>query len=361
MPKTTRTRTSKTYETRLANDMSKYYADPYGFVMAAYPWGEKGTDLEDQTGPDENQTKFLLDLGEAVQQRHFNGKDAVMPILMTATSGHGTGKSVMGAWIANWIMSTRPDSIGTVTAGTWTQLKTHTWAALQYWTKLCFTGHWFLIQARSIRHKVRPETWKVTAQTCKEQNAQAFAGQHAATSTSWYMFDEASLVPDAVWTVALGGLTDGEPMWFAWGQPERNTGRFHQVNFGSLADRWDHRRIDSRTSRFANKELIAQWLADYGEDSDFIRTRVLGLPPTADELQFIDQARIKAAQQRIAQSLDDDPLIVGVDVSGGGAAFNVIAFRRGNDARTIPRIRIAGEQHTRSLGAGRQAGRDPAR
>jgi hypothetical protein len=35
-----------------------------------------------------------------------------------------------------------------------------------------------------------------------------------------------------------------------------------------------------------------------------------------------------------------------VDVSGGGAAWNVAAFRRGGDARSIPRIRISGE-HTR--------------
>jgi hypothetical protein len=56
--------------------------------------------------------------------------------------------------------------------------------------------------------------------------------------------------------------------------------------------------------------------------------------------------RIKAAQSRLAQSLPDGPQVVGVDVSGGGSSFNVIAFRRGNDARTIPRIRIAGE-HTR--------------
>ncbi len=39
-------------------------------------------------------------------------------------------------------------------------------------------------------------------------------------------------------------------------------------------------------------------------------------------------------------------MIVGVDVSGGGASWNVIAFRRGLDARTIPSVRIPGE-HTR--------------
>ena len=340
------TMTSRNSDTLLANEVSKCYADPLRYVLMAYPWGEKGGPLENEQGPDENQRQFLVELGREVRARGFGGTDPVLPLLMSATSGHGTGKTVMGAWIGDWILSTRPDSIGTVTAGTWTQLDSRTWAALRHWTQLSITRHWFDIQAHGIFHKLRPNTWKVTAQTCKEQNAQAFAGQHARTSTSWYMFDEASLVPDAVWTVAQGGLTDGEPMHFAWGQPERNTGRFYEVNFGKQEHRWNHRTIDSRTSRFANKELLAEWLADYGEDSDYYRVRVLGLPPTADELQFIDRARILAAQQRTAQSLSDDPLIVGVDVSGGGSAWNVICFRRGLDARTILRIRIPGE-HTR--------------
>ena len=73
------------------------------------------------------------------------------------------------------------------------------------------------------------------AQTCREENAQSFAGQHAATSTSWYLFDEASAIPDGIYKVAYGGLTDGEPMMFVWGQPERNTGEFHKICFGSLA------------------------------------------------------------------------------------------------------------------------------
>jgi hypothetical protein len=73
-------------------------------------------------------------------------------------------------------------------------------------------------------------------------------------------------------------------------------------------------------------------------DSDFVRVR--GLPPAADELQFIDRSRILEAGRRAVDSLDDDPLVCGVDVSGGGAAWNVMAFRRGTDARSIPRIRI---------------------
>jgi len=38
--------------------MAKYYADPYGFVMAAYPWGQKGADLENDVGPTRTRNGF---------------------------------------------------------------------------------------------------------------------------------------------------------------------------------------------------------------------------------------------------------------------------------------------------------------
>jgi len=333
---------TQTPDELLTKELAYYYADPLGFVMMAYPWKQPGTELEYEKGPDENQKRFLIDLGEQVAARAFNGTDPVMPIQMTETSGHGTGKSAMGAWIADWILSTRPDSIGTVTAGTFAQLESRTWAAIQHWTKLCITASWFHIQARGVFHKLRPKTWKVVAQTCKEENAQAFAGQHARTSSSWYLFDEASLIPDKVWTVAQGGLTDGQPMFFAWGQCERNTGRFYEINFGSKEHRWNHRTVDSRQSRFTNKALIEQDLAEYGENSDYSRVRIRGLAPLASELQFIDRARIQTAQQREVVTFANEPLIAGFDPSGGGSAWNVVRFRRGMDARSIPPIRIPG-------------------
>lgn len=329
-------------ELDLTDELARCYADPLRFVKVAYPWGEPG-ELEGETGPDEIQTEFLIDLGKEVAKRRFKGHEPVMPILMTATSGHGTGKSILGAWIADWIISTRPDSIGTVTAGTFTQLESRTWAAIQHWTKLCITGHWFHIQARGVFHKERPKTWKIVAQTCKEENAQAFAGQHARTSTSWYLFDEASLVPDKIWTVAMGGCSDGSPIFIAYGQCERNTGALYRVNFGSECHRWNHRVIDSRRSRFTNKDLIAEWIREYGIDSDFVKVRVLGIPPAADELQFIDRARVDGARARQVHTFDDDPLIAGFDASGGGSAWNVVRFRRGMDARSIPPLRVPGE------------------
>jgi hypothetical protein len=328
----------------LADDIMAYYADPLGFVRYAYPWGEPNSELANEPGPDANQIEFLRDLGVEVARRRFDGSNPVMPILMAASSGHGTGKSVMGAWITDWILSTRPYSIGTVTANTYPQLESRTWAQIQKWTRLCITGHWFHIRAQGIYHKEFPEAWKVVAQTCKEEAAQSFAGQHARTSTSWYMFDEASHIPDGIWDVAQGGLTDGEPMFFCWGQPARKSGRFYEICFGRFRDRWNVRCIDSRNSRFTNKELIDEWIKDYGEDHDYIRVRVMGIAPRAGDLQFIDQDRVDAAKRRTGpQVFPDDPLVAGFDVSGGGQAWNVVWFRRGADARSIPPICIPGE------------------
>lgn len=329
----------------LAEEVSRFYADPLGFVLFAYPWGEPGP-LENEQGPDENQREFLISLGEEVKARKFDGSNPVMPIQMAESSGHGTGKSAMGAWLTDWIMSTRPHSIGTITAGTYKQLEEKTWAAVLYWSKLCITAHWFDIQASGIFHKSFPDSWKVTPQTCKEQNAQSFAGQHARTSTSWYLADEASEVPDLIFHTAYGGLTDGEPMFFAWGQLVRNTGEFYQICCGNLKARWNHRRVDSRKSRFTNKVLIEQWIQDHGIESDFVKVRVFGMPPSASELQYIDKGRIDAARQRTVAALHDDPLIAGFDVSGGGKAWNVIRFRRGLDGKPadMEPIRIPGEQ-----------------
>lgn len=326
----------------LAKEVGAYYANPLGFVLDCFKWGEGS--LAGETGPDANQREFLTALGEEVKKRNFDGHTPVMPILMAMASGHGTGKSAMGAWLAWWILSTRPGSIGTVTAGSYTQLESRTWAAIQWWGKHCITAHWFEIRADRIFSITDREGWKLVAQTSKPENAQSFAGQHARTSTSWYLFDEASEIDDEIWKTAYGGLTDGEPMLFAWGQLVRNTGAFYNVCCGSESARWNTRRVDSRTSRFTNQALIAQWSADYGEESDYFRVRVLGMPPAASELQYIDRKRVDEARKRIQVPFPDEPLIAGFDVSGGGKAWNVIRFRQGLSMRVKEPIRIAGEK-----------------
>ena len=326
----------------LAELVGEFYASPLNFVKAMYPWREPGP-LVDYDGPDQWQTEVLTAIGAAVAERGFDGVHTVPAVRVAIASGHGIGKSTLVAWLVGWIMSTRPYAVGSVTANTFTQLATKTWAQIQKWNGLCLTGHWFRLTGDRMYHRDFPASWFCSAQSSREENSEAFAGQHAANSTSFYIFDEASAIPDKIFEVAEGGLTDGEAHQYRFGNPTRNTGAFYRSCFGPDRPKWLHRSIDSRSSALTNKEQIADWILTYGLESDFVRVRVLGLPPAASDLQFIGTDRVQAAQTNPALSLADDPLIAGVDISGGGSAWNVCRFRRGMDARSVPPIRFPGD------------------
>ena len=327
----------------LAESVRTCVDDPLRFVQLMFPWSEPGL-LKDYPGPDTWQRGFLVWLGEEVKRRGFDGIHAVPPIRGSVSSGHGIGKSTMVGWVVLWIMSTRPMAQGTVTANTFTQLQTKTWASIQKWHKLSLTRDWFVCTSERLYHPDHKESWFCSAQSCKEENSEAFAGQHAATSSSFYIFDEASAIPDKIFEVAEGGLTDGEPMIFQFGNPTRSSGAFHRSTFGTMRDRWRATVVDSRESSLTNKRQIAEWAEDYGEDSDFFRVRVRGLPPNASDLQFIPADVVSAAQRRDGTAFSDDLLVAGLDVARGGSDDCAVRFRRGYDARGIAPIRIPGEE-----------------
>lgn len=331
----------------LAEQIAYFYDDPLGYVECCFPWG-KG-ELKHATGPDEWQRMVLKEIGAAVKARAFDGHTAVDPIREAISSGHDTGKTTLAAWIVCWARDTREDLIGTVTANTFTQLETKTWAAIKKWTRLCVTKDWWEVGASMMYHKGRRDTWFIACQSSNEENSEAFAGQHNAFSTSLYVFDEASAIPDEIWRVAEGGLTDGEPMIFAFGNPTRNTGQFFEACFGNKIHRWKTHVVDSRTSKISNKNVIEEWLQDYGEDSDFFRVRVRGLPPNASEQQLIPRDLVRRAMSRVVIPLRDEPLIAGVDVPDGGSAWFIVRFRRGLDGHPCAPIRLPGSRCDRPM------------
>lgn len=153
---------------------ARYRMDPLGFVQWAYPWGKPGP-LEKYIGPDAWQADFLKQLGEEVRKRNFDGHTPVLPIRFITASGHGIGKSVLVAFIVNWIMSTRAHAQGTVTANTFQQLSTRTWATIQTWTKRCITGHWFEVTGQRLYHHQFKESWCIRNFACMSR---CFIGRH---------------------------------------------------------------------------------------------------------------------------------------------------------------------------------------
>lgn len=347
-----------TLDAQLADELAKYYDDPLGHVMFSYPWDADPSiqmvELQEpyrsrfgcKYGPDVWACEFLDDLGAEIRERNFDGRTAVMPIRFSTTSGHGIGKSTIVAWLIKFIMDTRPFAKGVVTAGTEPQLKTKTWAEVGKWHKLSQTQHWFdYSSARgnlSLTHKQHKETWRCDAQTCKEENSESFAGLHAANSTPFYIFDEASQIPDSIYEVRDGGTTDGEPMVFDFGNPTRNSGRFFEQCVGNLRHRYKVRCIDSRDVAITNKALYQEWIDDRGVESDYVKVRVRGIFPTQGSIQFIDTGDVNNAMMRDVVLDRTAPLLIGVDVARFGNDDTVIYPRIGNDARSFPPVILGG-------------------
>ncbi len=345
---------------QLAEDLAGFYADPLGYVMYCFPWDtETSIQVVElapvyrerfgcRYGPDVWACEFLDELGRDIRERNFDGRTPVLPIQKVTASGHGIGKSCLSAWLIKFILDTRPLSMGTVTAMKAEQLRTKTWAQLGKWHKMSLTSHWFdytsgrgsmaLVSNRlDARGESIGEKWRCDAQTCKKENAQAFAGQHCPTATSFFIFDEASEIENEIFEVRDGGLTDGEPMVFDFGNPTRNSGRFYEECEGRLRHRYDRRSIDSRTVQMSNKPLIEQWLEDFGEDNDWFKVRVRGMFPSMGSLQFISTDLVEEAMERDLKIVRGDPLVIGVDVARYGDDSTVIYPRIGHDARSFPR------------------------
>lgn len=314
------------YEAELAEMVGQFYDDPYGFVMWAFPWGEG--ELKDivpgyPDEPDDWQAAQLIRVGDAIAERPMD-----YVIREAVASGHGIGKTAETAWLILWAMSTRPHLSGVITANTTNQLSTKTWRELALWQKRCLTGHWFTWTATRFFHREHPETWFMNAVPNTEHNSEAFAGLHA--THSMMIYDEASGIPDVIWEVSEGAMTDPRAMWFAFGNPTKNTGRFKDC-FDRDRHRWTLTQVDSRSCKMTNKKELAEWEATYGEDSDFFRVRVRGQFPRLGVQQFISTEDVSQAMQRELEleAYFALPIVIGVDVARYGDDKTVISIRQG--------------------------------
>lgn len=331
-------------EQQLVEDILSFANDPLGYVLYAFPWGEEGTELANKSGPRNWQAERLDSIGE---QLRSGAKDRGEVIREAVASGHGIGKSALVSWIILWALSTEVDTRGVVTANTESQLRTKTWPEVAKWHRLSINSHWFKLVGTAL-FSVEPgheKNWRIDAVPWSETNTEAFAGLHNEGKRILLVFDEASAIADLVWEVAEGALTDEgtEIIWAAFGNPTRNTGRFREC-FTKFKHRWRHKQVDSRTVDGTNKTQIAKWIADYGEDSDFVRIRVRGMFPRASDLQLIPTDWVAEAMRREAVFGLDDALVCGIDIARGGMDNNVIRFRRGMDAKSIKPIRIPGSE-----------------
>lgn len=300
-------------------------ADPLKYVCCAYTWGE-GI-LEGEDGPDVWQVETLEHIRAVLLDPTHEGA-----IRIGIGSGHGIGKGTLAAWVIQWFITTRPRPQIVVTANTQSQLLTKTWRELAKWHNVSLFKSWFTWTKTAFYKKGAEESWFAAAIPWNEAKAEAFQGAH--DKFVLIIEDESSAIPDIIHDTIEGSMTTPQALWLKLGNLTRNTGRFKEIfPGGRFAHRWWTRQVDSRTCKKTDKQQIAQWIADYGEDSDFVRIRVKGEFPRAASTQFIGEHLTQVALEREKLPDTTAAIVVGVDVARFGDDRSVITVRQGPHLR----------------------------
>jgi hypothetical protein len=325
--------------------------DPLAFVLLTFPWGEKGTPLENFTGPRKWQREVLVNLRDHIKQN--DGKIDYDTMRLAIASGRGIGKSALVSWLVVWMLSTRIGSTTIVSANSEAQLRSVTWAEITKWLAMAINSHWFEIAATRIMPakwitelverdlKKGTRYWAVEGRLWSEENPDAYAGLHNHDGVM-LIFDEASGIPDSIWSVSDGFFTENTPHRFhiAFSNPRRNTGYFYEA-FNSKRAFWRTSNIDARDVEGTDKNLYQRILDEYGADSYQANVEVYGQFPSEGDDQFIPVNLIDDAMKRPRQKDETAPIVIGVDPARFGSDATVIAVRQGRDIIDIKRLRGA--------------------
>ena len=321
--------------------------NPLAFVMFCYPWGQKGTPLENFSGPRKWQREILLDIAEHIKQN--NGKVDFDVMREAVASGRGIGKSALVSWLEHWMLSTRIGATIIVSANSESQLRSVTWAEITKWLSMSINSHWFEVSATRVMPakwltelverdlKKGTRYWGVEGRLWSAENPDAYAGVHNYDGVM-VIFDEASGIDDSIWSVTSGFFTENTPnrFWLAFSNPRRNSGYFYEA-FHSKREFWKNRNIDARQVEGTDKNVYEQIIDEYGADSVQAHVEVYGMFPNASDDQFISVNIVEEAMRREKYKDNTAPIIIGVDPARFGSDSTVIAVRQGRDVIAIKR------------------------
>lgn len=261
---------------------------------------------------------------------------------MSIQSGMGTGKDTT-ATLINWhFMYCFSYGKILVTANTGKQLNE------VYWSELAKVRGWakrmtedgkndleanFTLQSETLfanlpNKEERGKRWFTSAVTINtkggpEAAGEAFAGRHE--DNFLVILDEASGLAESIFKPLERTLTGKLNLMFMIFNPTRNTGyaiRSQTVD----RDKWICKKWSAIDSENVTRSSIRN-LASFGKDSPDYRIGILGECPLYDSNALVPHAWIQAALGREFDS-DQDPVMCGADVGGGGDK-SVFCYRQG--------------------------------
>jgi len=278
---------------------------------------------------------------------------------VSARSGRGIGKTTGLAQIIWWYIITRPFCRIPCTAPTENQLRDVLWAELgkQHRNMDPYFADKFEMTTDRVFHKEHKGTWFAVARTARKEASESFQGFHE--KNMMFVVDEASGVPDEIFDVMEGAMTDVGNKALLVGNPTRTIGYFYSTHHEYADKPWKIFHFNSEESELVSKNR--QWLDNMadrpgGKTSNFYRVHVLGEFPIEDDNTVIPLPWIEAAVDRQIEYIK--PLShrvvdsVGVDIAAGGDNDTVFCFVKGVKVMGL----VAFEKEESMKAAGRIAG-----
>jgi hypothetical protein len=335
--------------------------DPYKWVMAVFPWGEQNKPLAHFKGPRKWQIKVLKRIARHIWEgKTFN---LAQLLQLARVSGRGIGKSALVAWLVLWFLSTRIGATAIISANNEEQLRKTTFAEIMKWNTMALNSHWFEVvgitatPAKWLKDIVERDlhkgtgAWGAFGKLWSEDNPDGYAGAHNHEGMM-VIFDEASGIPEAIWSVAKGFFTEPTPnrFWLAFSQGRRNSGTFYSVFHGLQRESWDTDSIDARDVEGTDNAVYEGIINEYGEDSDEARVEVYGRFPSNDDISFISPERVRKAIDRGTKDDKTAPIIIGIDPAGIGKDGFLVVVRQGMVILAIRRYSIEDTERGTMLG-----------
>lgn len=319
--------------------------DPEKFVLFAFPWGKKDTPLEKFQGPRLWQRTVLRALATYIRDGRTREALGIVTEMMrdSTVSGRGIGKSTLVSWLILWFLTTRVGASVIVSANTEHQLNKVTWGELTKWVALAINSHWWDLSATAlapqgwiadlVEKQLQKGTrqWGAQGKLWSAENPDGYAGPHNMLGMM-LIFDEASGIPDAIFSVADGYFTEPilDRYWFTFSNGRRSSGYFYECHQGAKRAFWNTRNIDARTVEGTDTRRYEQIIEEYGEDSNEARVEVYGEFPAQNDEQMFPIHAIDEAMRRPAWNDPTAPVVMGVDPARGGDT-TVLRVRRGRD------------------------------
>ena len=297
---------------RIARQLNKQYADDFvGFV--------------------ERYISFSgLKLKGLTPQQVEVGEKIVTDKNLCVAAGGGIGKSAIAALFVIWFLATHPHSKIPTTAPSHKQLMDVLWSEIGLWLKRCKLQDMFLLRRGKLSVKGFDE-WYAVARTVPKDGKNlndTLAGFHA--PFLMVIVDEASGVPDPVYTALEGAMTDSNSYVLLISNPVSTGGYYYDTIADPEGKGKDYTVLyyDSRDSPLVDPSFEERIINRYGKNHPMYKAKVLGLPIALTESAIIspeDFDRITTEQRQNFSG----PVTMAIDVAAGGADKTIFCHKEG--------------------------------